>query len=86
MTLNHQSKFLAHQLGLPSAVSLFMSIFLVSSQQSNNIDDKRPGIPNKKNSNGLPPKTPLTPGTYSKKMNKIVSQATPPNMCLLIPE
>ena len=35
---------------------------------------------------GLPPKTPFTPGTYNKKMNKIVSANTPKNMCLLKPE
>jgi hypothetical protein len=63
-----------------------MRNFLVSSQQSRNIENPRPGIPKIKKFNGLPPNTLLTPGTYNKKMNRIVSTKIPPNICLLNPE
>lgn len=79
-------RFLAHQFGSPLLVSRFISIFLVSSQMSRVIENAMPGIPNKKNSKGLPPKTLLTPGTYNKKMKTTVSVNTPKNMCLLNPE
>ena len=84
--INHHNKFLCHQLGLPPLLSWLINIFLVSSHKSKNIENPRPGIPRTKKLSGLPPNTELTPGTYSKKMNKIVSARTPPNMCLLKPE
>ena len=34
----------------------------------------------------LPPKTPLSPGTYNNKIKIPVSSANPPNICLLNPE
>lgn len=83
---NHQRRFLCHQFAFPLFVSIFIKNFLVSSQSNNNIENPSPGIPKMKKSSGLPPKTPFTPGTYNKKMNKIVSANTPKNMCLLKPE
>ena len=84
--LNHQRRFLCHQFGFPLLESILIKNFLVSSQSNNSIENPNPGIPNKKKSKGLPPNTEFTPGTYSKKTNRIVSVNTPKNICLLKPE
>lgn len=45
-----------------------------------------PGRPNSQNYNCLPPKTPLTPGTYKNRINKNVYKHIPPNICLFTAE
>lgn len=70
--LFHQSKFLAHQLGFPLLVSIFIKNFLVYSQHNNVMEKNRPGIPNKKKSSLLPPNTLLIPGTYNNTINNTV--------------
>jgi len=89
----HHIKFLAHQFGSPLLESIFISIFRASSQINKIIEKVSPGIPSMKNGKTLnqinkylPPKTPLSPGTYNNKIKIPVSSANPPNICLLNPE
>lgn len=69
---DHHRRFLANQFGFPWLVSKVISIFLVYYQISRIIENKRPGIPSRKKSNLLPPKTPLMPGTYKSTMKSTV--------------
>lgn len=84
--INHQRRLRCHQFGFPLLLSLLIRNFLDSYQIKRSIENPNPGMPKTKKSNGLPPKTAFTPGTYNKNMKRIVSVKTPPNICLLNPE
>jgi hypothetical protein len=65
---------------------MFIRNFLLSYHINKSIENPSPGRPSMKKLKGLPPNTLFTPGTYSKKINRMVSVRTPKNICLLNPE
>ena len=83
---NHHNRFLLNQFGFPWFESKLIRNFLDSYHINKNIENPSPGRPRIKKFKGLPPNTPLTPGTYKRKIKTIVSVNTPKNMCLLNPE